>query len=653
MNIVYPNEQEILTESFLSKYRGKQPNWGFSGLGLIIFKRTYARTKADGTTEEWYETIERCIRGAQRIGAKYTREEAERLYDYMFNLKCMFSGRGLWQLGTPLADQYMDSLLNCWGCKTANIDDFCFIFMESMFGGGVGCNITKEFSFELPRVKKNTRVRLKNTKDADFIVPDSKEGWCELWRKILESYLITGKTFTYSTICIRPEGEPLKTFGGIAPGPRPLIDGTKLLIELLESREGKKLRTQDVADIICIGGEIVKSGGVRRTAIILCGDPDDIAYLDLKRWDLYNIPFYRSNSNNSIIANYFRYLTDKFWSGYYGNGEAYGIINLRNARRFGRTGETKYGDLDLAEPNIVTPNPCGEALVEDKEPCNLAEIHIHNVSSLDEAKDIAVLLHKTCKAICAGPYYHEASNKVVHRNFKIGISITGICQKLQQTLDWSDPIYRHLRAFDKEWSALNGYPESIRLTVIQPSGTKGLLSGATPGAHPGYAPYFIRRIRFASNDPLIKVLKEMNVPMEPELKFDGSTRHDVLVAEFPCKFESGTVCAKDMSAIDQLNLVKNLQAKWADQSVSVTVYYKEEELETIKDWLKENYDDHLKTISFLRHSDHGFKQAPYETISEEEYLKKVKKIKMPDSSKITSNEVLDGIECAGGVCPVR
>lgn len=145
----------------------------------------------------------------------------------------------------------------------------------------------------------------------------------------------------------------------------------------------------------------------------------------------------------------------------------------------------------------------------------------------------------------------------------------------------------------------------------------------------------------------------MNVPMEPELKFDGSTRHDVLVAEFPCKFESGTVCAKDMSAIDQLNLVKNLQAKWADQSVSVTVYYKEEELEIIKNWLKENYDDYLKTISFLRHSNHGFKQAPYEAISEEEYLKRVKRIKTPDSSKIVSNEILDGIECVGGVCPVR
>lgn len=153
---------------------------------------------------------------------------------------------------------------NCWVTKISTVEDFCFIFMESMLGGGVGCVISREYTGELPRVKKGVQCRLKNTADADFIVPDSKEGWCDLWRRILEAYLHTGKSFTYSTIVVRKKGEPIKTFGGVAPGDGPLIEGAEILVKILENREGEKLRTADVADIITTGGQVVKSGGVRR-----------------------------------------------------------------------------------------------------------------------------------------------------------------------------------------------------------------------------------------------------------------------------------------------------------------------------------------------------------------------------------------------------
>jgi len=376
----YPTPEELLSENFLNKYKDKQPAWGFNGLGYAVYKRTYARVKEDGSTEEWWETLKRCINGAQKIGAKYTKEEAERLYDYIFNLKCSFVGRSLWQLGGPTIDKMgiMDVLLNCWVTKASEVEDFVFIFMESMMGGGVGVNLSREYTQELPRVKNNVRCRLKNTKDADFIVPDSKEGWADLWRKILQAYLITGKSFTYSTVCIRSSGEPLKTFGGIAPGPKILIDGDKELCRILEERENKKLRTQDVADIICIGGQVVKSGGIRRTALILGGDVDDVAFMQMKRWDLGGIPNYRSNSNNSVIVNKYDHILDKFWDGYKGNGEPYGLVNLRNSRKYGRTGETKIYGFDLDNENTIMSNPCAEAMLEDKEPCNLAEIFLNN-----------------------------------------------------------------------------------------------------------------------------------------------------------------------------------------------------------------------------------------------------------------------------------
>lgn len=646
---------DILDKNFLKKYSTKKVLWKNS-LGYIVYKRTYSRLKENGNTEEWWETVARCINGLQSIGASYTKEEAEKLYDYVFNFKCCFSGRSLWQLGTHLVEKLRlgDSLLNCWGCKVSEIDDFKFILMESMFGGGVGCNIAKEYSQELPRVKRGVKCELKNTNDADFIVPDSKEGWVKLWELILKSYLITGESFTYSTVCIRPHGEPLKTFGGIAPGSKPLIDGTMELCKVLERREGKKLRTDDVADIICIGGEMIKSGGIRRTALILGGDVDDQAYVRLKRWDLGEIPNYRSNSNNSILCKNYDHLQNSFWEGYCGNGEAYGLINLKNAKRYGRLNEEKWGEFDLKEPDIIMCNPCGEAMLEDKEPCNLSELVLPNLESKEEMLDVAKLIYKGQKAIAAMNYYHEETNKVVHRNFKIGMSVTGVCQKIDVFKEWCDYTYKGLREFDKQWSKNRNYPQSIRLTVVQPSGTKSLMFGVTPGSHTGYSKYYIRRVRFDSKDKLLEKVKEAGYNVEPEIRFDGSHNHRLLVVSFPCCYPEGTVFTKDFSAVDQLNLLKDLQTVWADQAVSTTIYYKKEELSQIKDWLKCNYDNSIKSVSFLLHSEHGFAQAPYEEITKEQYEEMVTKIKSLDYFENGySEELFNDIECTGGICPIR
>jgi ribonucleoside-triphosphate reductase len=650
------NNYNLLSEEFLSKYKNKRPNWGFGDVGYVVYKRTYARKKEDGSLEDWPETINRCINGAQEIGADYTPEEAERLFDHIFNLRCSFSGRSLWQLGTPLVNNHkiMDSTLNCWVTKVSTIDDFCFIFMESMFGGGVGCNISKEYTQELPRVKTGVKVELKNTNDADFIVPDSKEGWLYLWRKTLEAHLITGKSFTFSTVCVRSSGEPIKTFGGIAPGPKPLIDGIVEINKILSNRSGKKLRTQDVADIICCGGQIVKSGGVRRTALILLGDVDDAAYLNLKRWDLGNIPNYRANSNNSLICNNFEHLSDKFWDGYNGNGEPYGLINLKNAKKYGRTNESEFDGFDLKDDGIIGFNPCAEATLHDKESCNLAEIYLNNIASKEQMLDCAKLLYKTQKAIAAGNYYHDDTNKIVHKNMRLGLGITGICQKMDVLEEWCDYTYRELRKFDKKYSKEKSYPLSIRLTVVKPSGTLSLLGGSTPGGHPGFAKYFIRRIRFSANDPIIQDLRKMNYSIEPEIGFDGSLNHDILVVEFPCKFDKDTLISKNMSAIDQLNLVKKLQQIWADQAVSVTVYYKIDELNEIKKWLKQNYNLNIKSVSFLLHSEHGFKQAPLQEIDENIYIKMRSKIKqINEISNISFDGDIDAQECASGGCPIK
>jgi len=255
----------IITESFLKKYKKRQPNWGLNGLGYVVYKRTYSRIKPNGSKEEWYETIARCINGVQEIGAEYTKEEAERLYDLIFNLKCSFAGRMLWQLGTKNVKRFgANSLLNCWGIKLDSIDSFCFLFENLMLGGGVGFSIRREDVHELPRVKKDVVITHKNTKDADFIVPDSREGWVYLLRKVLKSFFYSGKSFTYSTILVRGYGEPIKGFGGTASGPKILINGIENICKILRAREGKKLRSLDALDIANNIASIVVSGNIRR-----------------------------------------------------------------------------------------------------------------------------------------------------------------------------------------------------------------------------------------------------------------------------------------------------------------------------------------------------------------------------------------------------
>ena len=241
---------EILPDKFLINYVGKQPKWGFGGLGYIVYKRTYARQLTDGTTEEWWQTVARCVNGAQKIGAKYTPEEAQRLFDLVFNLKCNFAGRMLWQLGTSTVDRFgANSLLNCWAVAMRKPEDFCFLFENLMLGGGVGFSVKKEDVHELPKVKKGVNISHKATKDADFIVPDSREGWVALLKNVLDSYFHTGKSFSYSTILIRGAGEPIAGFGGTASGPRILIEGMEKISNVISTREGKKLRSIDVLDI--------------------------------------------------------------------------------------------------------------------------------------------------------------------------------------------------------------------------------------------------------------------------------------------------------------------------------------------------------------------------------------------------------------------
>lgn len=654
----------LLPLDFLQKYFNREVPWGYNGLGYIVYKRTYAR-KIEGTnhTEEWWQTVARCINGAQSIGADYTPEEAQRLYDLVFNLKCNFAGRMLWQLGTDTVKKFgANSLLNCWYVSINDPKTFLFIFENLMLGGGVGFSIRREDIHELPKVKKDVSIIHQCTKDADFIVPDSRSGWVELLRKVLEAYYNTGKSFSFSTILIRGAGERIAGFGGTASGPGILIEGIEKISNIFKTREGKKLRSTDVLDICNIIGSIVVAGNVRRSAQIALGDPDDYLYLRAKNWSLGNIPNWRAMSNNTIYADDFSHISNEIWTnGYitdketgFAKGEPYGFFNLPLSQKFGRLKDGPMKSCKLYptnEDNVLGTNPCAEISLNSYECCNLSELYLNNIASLEELIDCATLLYKTQKATAAMPFIHDETNKIVHKNMRLGLGVTGICQCNEEKIEWLDKAYEALRKFDKEWSQHKGYSESIKLTTVKPSGTLSLLAGSTPGVHPAYAPYYIRRVRMGSNDKLVGICRELGYHVEFVRGFDGKDDHTTVVVEFPCFAGDNCVVAKSMTAVQQLDIVKKLQTYWSDNAVSVTVYYRQEELEEIKLWLEQNYETCIKSVSFLLHSEHGFAQAPYEEISEEMYRKLIEKVK-PIIKDIGQGD-LESMECAGGACPIK
>ena len=621
--------------------------WG--EVGYATYKRTYARP-VKGRTEEWEETVDRVIQACNKqLKCDFNEKDQQDIKRMMMQLKGTVAGRFLWQLGTKTVDKLgLPSLQNCaFTVVDEPIRPFTWAFEMLMLGSGVGYNIQREHVYQLPKVKKKVSVKHIEDHGADFIVPDSREGWTELLHRVMEASFVTGKGFTYDTSLVRPAGSPIKGFGGTASGPGDLIWGMAEINRILNERSGQRLRPIDCLDIMNIIGKIVVAGNVRRSAQIAIGDHDDIEYLRAKRWDLGGIPNWRAMSNNSVACDDVSTLPEEFWEGYKGNGEPYGLINLTSSRRMGRTGETKYPD-----PDVMGYNPCAEQSLAPFETCCLAEIYLPNIETEKELKEVATLLYRINKHSLAIKCAVPETEDIVHKNMRMGIGVTGYLQATEEQKSWLSSVYTHLRAYDKEYSRICGFPTSIKLTTVKPSGTLSLLAGVTPGAHPGYSQYYIRRIRMAADSELVGVCRDNGYHVEYVRNFDGTEDHSTVVVSFPCSFPENTTFADDMSAVDQLEVIKRLQAEWSDNSVSVTIYYRKEELDAIKAWLKENYVN-VKSVSFLLHNEHGFDQAPMEEITYWKWKEMSESVTPITGLNQLNMEDIDIADCEGGACPVR
>ena len=631
----------------------------WSSVGYLTFKRTYSRKfnpeDSDlAPTEEFIDTINRVISASDKqLHCGFSKEEEDRLRGYLLKLKGSVAGRFWWQLGTPTVDRLgLASLQNCaFTVVDHPIVPFTWCMDMLALGAGVGYNIQKVHVDKLPAVREWFRAPTRvDNGGADFIIPDSREGWVRFLAKTLKAAFLSERkekgSFTYSTQVVRGKGTPIKGFGGVASGPEDLCWGIGKISEILIRRSGKKVRPIDCLDIMNIIGHIIVAGNVRRSAQIALGDADDIEFLLAKRWSIGKIPSWRAMSNNTVVCDDIRDLHEYFWDSFEVAGEPLGLFNLKLSRKVGRLGETQYPD-----PEVMGVNPCAEQTLAPYETCCLAEVFLPNVITKEEFLDILTLLYRINKHSLLLSCHHPETDAIVHKNMRMGIGLTGVLQASKEQLSWLDGGYEHLRDYDKRYSQLHGLNQSVKLTTIKPSGTLSLLPGVTPGIHPGYSQYMFRRIRVAAEHSLVDVCKSYGYPVEYQKNSDGTDDYNTIVVTFPFAYPEGTKLAKDMTAIDQLKEVKKMQEQWSDNSVSCTVYYRKEELPAIKEYLGKHYKSNYKSLSFLQHSEHGFLQAPYEEVTKEQYDDLVSKTKL--ISSVASAEFEGADECALGVCPVR
>lgn len=604
---------------FLAGYRNRPVRWGFGALSWVTYKRTYSRGD-----EEWWQTCQRVVEGMftiQRVhilqhGLHWDEERARHFaqsaYDRMWHFKWTPPGRGLWIMGTRhVYERGGAALNNCGFVSTKDLagdyaDPFVWMMAMSMLGVGVGFDTAGKGTVT---IQKPTRLN-----DVHAIA-DTREGWVGALQRLLNAYVgrnTLPARWDYSQI--RPKLTPLKSFGGFASGPGPLRKMLETLETLHESHVGQKADARMIVDTMNIVGRCVVAGGIRRSAQIAFGDADDTEFLDLKL-DREKVLDYRWASNNSVFAEAGMDYSEVAQRTIV-NGEP-GYLWLENARAYGRMKD----EPTWADQRAEGSNPCVEQTLCDRELCCLVETypaHHENREDFEETLRVAYLYAKTVTLI---PTHDARTNAVMMQNRRIGCSMTGITQAIQKLghgrfLRWCDDAYGYVRHLDEEYSKYFGVPRSIKMTSVKPSGSVSLLAGATPGVHWEHAPYYIRRMRVAGGHPLIALCRKAGYPVERDAYADNT-----MVISFPVHVAHLDRRKAEVSVREKVDLAAQMQRYWSDNQVSCTADFDPDTETQEVPRLLAQYEDRLKAIVFLPASRHGYRQAPYEEITREQYEK--------------------------------
>ena len=628
-----------LSEDFVNGYKNKKAPFGYrdaagNSVGEITFLRTYSRLKEDGTKETWVDVCERVINGMyslQKDHAKTNRlpwsdtkaaASAKEAFERLFELKWSPPGRGLWIMGTPIVMSQRNSaaLQNCAFVSTKEMTKadpskpFTFLMEASMLGVGVGFDdkgADKDFQIYEPQGEET------------YVVPDTREGWVKSLELVINAYLRPDQKapiFDYSEV--RPEGTPIKTFGGTAAGHQPLERLHQHITKLFAGRSGEKVTRRDLADIGNMIGVCVVSGNVRRSAELLIGRIDDKDFLNLKNAEIYPernsydpaSPGWAWMSNNSVEA-YVGADLGPIVEGIVRNGEP-GVVWLDVSRQYGRLVDPPNNK----DYRVEGYNPCAEQSLESYEMCTLVETYLNRHESLEDYKRTLKFAYLYAKTVTLLPTHWSETNGIMQRNRRIGTSMSGVAnfadnRGLPTLREWMDEGYKTIKYYDITYSEWLGIRESIKTTTVKPSGTVSILAGESPGVHwtPG-GKYFMRTIRFGNNDPMLPLFKMANYKVEAASENPETTS----VVYFPIKSESKRA-EKDVSIYEKMALASYAQRYWSDNSVSVTISFDPETESEAVGTVLHLYDGQLKTVSFLPSGNFTYPQMPYTQITEQEY----------------------------------
>ena len=623
----------------------------------FIHMSRYSRwLEEEGRRETWSETVGRLISYFKNhMSTNYKgvikNKEWDEIEEAILSLQVMPSMRALMTAGGALDRENIAG----YNCSYIPIDSpraFDEVLYILMNGTGVGFSVERQYADKLPTIPDQ---EFEDTDDV-ISVADSKEGWARAFRDLI-SYLYTGRIPKVSVTKVRPAGARLKTFGGRASGPQPLVDLFDFTISKFKGARGRKLSSMECHDIVCKTGEVVVVGGVRRSALISLSNLSDQRIRAAKKGEWWNDNPQRALANNSVAytekpdAGVFM----KEWLSLYESksGER-GIFNRVSAQKKASENGRRDASWDFGT------NPCSEIILRPNQFCNLTEVVCRStdtMTTLTKKVKLATMLGTIQSTFTNFGYLRKRWQNNTEEERLLGVSLTGImdCVELN-TIDGLAPrlevLKKHAVETNKVLAKKLGIPQSTAITCVKPSGTVSQLVDSASGIHARHNPYYIRTVRGDNKDPLTEFMKASGIPNEPDVMKPEHTT----IFSFPMKAPEGSVCRKDITALEQLDIWKEYAQHWCEHKPSVTISVKEEEWISVGAWCWENFE-HVSGISFLPFSDYTYQQAPYQDIDEKTYKKLAKEMPtnidwniLQDFETEDNTKGSQQLACTAGVC---
>ena len=616
----------------------------------FIHKSRYAKYFDDKGRESWPETVSRYVSNVvHTIVDEQTTNEIEQA---ILSLEVMPSMRAMMTAGAALD---RDNTAG-YNCSYLPVDD-PKSFDEAMFillcGTGVGFSVERQFVQKLPEVP--------DLYDSDtmIVVKDSKEGWAKAFRQLL-ALLWAGEIPKWDVSRVRPAGSRLKTFGGRASGPAPLVELFNFAVKTFKDAQGRRLSSIECHDLMCFIGQIVVVGGVRRSAMISLSNLSDDRMRHAKSGQWWETAAHRALANNSVTYTE-RPDTETFMREWLSlveskSGER-GVFNREASKKQAQ----KYGRRD---PNHeFGTNPCSEIILRPYQFCNLTEVVVRatdNINDLERKVRLATILGTIQSSYTKFPYLRKVWQRNTEEERLLGVSLTGIMDNplLTSKNKGLDKTLEHLRevavSTNIEYADRLGIPQSTSITCVKPSGTVSQLVDSASGIHARHSKYYIRTVRGDNKDPLTQFMKDQGIPNEPCV-FKGDT---TTVFSFPQKSPNKAVTRDDMTAIEQLELWLTYQRHWCEHKPSVTITVRDNEWMAVGAFVYDHFDE-MSGVSFLPHSDHTYQQAPYQDCGKHDYEMllscmpdKIDWSKLSDYEQEDNTVAMQTMACSGDACEI-